>query len=141
MADWFAIHDANGVLQSTGTVVDDAAVVAKGWTKVGPLGFDPRVNTKRWNEATRTFDDVPPPDEVVDASVFLARFTDTEIEDILDARRNHANDNVRKQLDAFFEITNATGRVVMNARTTTVVNGMETVGLIGAGRAAEILNG
>ena len=141
---WFAIFEnATGKLVSEGTVVaDDAILTAKGLAKKA-LTFDPRVNTKRWNEATRDYDDVPAPKPVLEKSEFWQRFTDAEREAVLaaptdtvltQAQRNKAAAGIEylRQLRA----VDLGDDVVVRA-----VNGMETLGLIAVGRAGVILNG
>lgn len=77
MADWYAIHDADGNLRSVGTVLaDDATLAAKGLVKKllpgQPAG-------KQWNPATRAFDINPPSAiPVWTRFEFMSRFTAEE---------------------------------------------------------------
>lgn len=77
MADWYAIHDADGNLRSVGTVLaDDATLAAKGLTKRLLPG---QLNGKIWNPATRDFDITPPSAVPVWTRFeFLSRFTAEE---------------------------------------------------------------
>jgi len=62
---WFAIYEeSTGRLESVGTVVAPAKELVERGLVAKQLAFDPRVESKRWNEATRDFDDVtlPPPE-------------------------------------------------------------------------------
>ncbi len=133
---WFAVYSSiTGRLVSTGTVVDksDADLAAEGLAKK-TLAFNPQVPTKRWNEASRDFDDVVPPKDKLDGGTFLRRFTVAEREDIFNAART------AKKLHAFIEMVKVAGVVDPNdPDMIAAVNRMETAGLIGPGRAAEVL--
>ena len=101
-----------------------------------PAGMAVKVsnNTGVWNGVTLDFD----PLAVVvrlDKIDFLDLFTDAEMDNILDAEAT--DKNVRR----FLKKLDMTSLVVMtNQSTINGLNYMEAVGLIGAGRAVEILS-
>lgn len=136
---WFAIFEtASGRLHSTGTViVSDAELAARGFSKL-QLADDPQVNTKKWNTATRDFDTVPAPKDRIDTVDFWKRFTVTEIEDIHEEATKKTT--TAKKTRGFVETYRSQGSIVLDDPTLVAgVNALETNGLIGAGRAAEVL--
>lgn len=141
MADWFAVYDkTTGRLESLGTVVADDITLARRNLAKLQLSFDPRVPTKQWNETTRDFDDIPEPKPKISKRDFLDRFTPAEREDIYDAARN-GSAAVQKKLNAFLEYVQAVDDVDLGDQyIIDSVTAMETAALIGAGRAAEILD-
>ena len=138
---WYAVFQSvDGVLVSVGqNVTDDADLLAKGLEKT-LLAEDPRRDDWKWNEATRQFDVVTPPKPIVSSYEFISRFTDTELDDIVDAAKNHANATVRKRVAVFLEKLNLMDAIQLDEpRVVSAINQLETAGLIGVGRAAEVL--
>ena len=131
---WFAVYKkTTGRLISTGQVVaPDSVLIAAGAAKL-TLAFNPQVPEKQWNEITRQFDDVVPPKPRLSAREFLERLTETEREDIFDAAKTS------KKLHAFIETVKVSDMFDPNdPRTIAALNRIETAGLIGPGRAAEV---
>lgn len=138
---WFAVYEnATGRLESLGTVIAaDGDLTSRGLS-AKPLAFDPRVETKRWNAARREFNDVPARKAVLERRVFLARLSAAEREDIFDAARSHPNDAARKRLQAFLDWLKMVDAVDLgDDYVIAVIQGVEAVGLIGPGRAAEVI--
>ena len=138
---WFAVYDqTTGRLESLGTVVaDDTTLARRNLVKL-QLAFDPRVPTKQWNEMARDFDNVPEPKPKIGTQEFLDRFTPSEREDIHGARLTAAAE-IQKRLNAFlYYIQAADGIDLGDQYIINSVAKMETYGLIGAGRATEILD-
>lgn len=141
MTTWYAVYRvSDGALVSTGTsVADDATLAAQGLAKK-PFAFDPRTGYI-WNPSTLTFDVVAPPPETVTLAAFADLFTPTEREDLFDIRMN-GTASQRKKLGAFYEYITQQGAADLgNAYIIDSVNLMESQGVIGSGRAAEILGG
>lgn len=138
---WFAVFDAvSGRLESVGTVVADAAVLSQRGLTAVEIGFDPRAPTKQWNETARDFDDVTPPKDTLTREAFLARFTEQERQDIFDAARNDGRAAVRVQMQAFLDWLKMVDPIRLdNGYVVKSVQGLETAGLLAAGRAAEVL--
>lgn len=94
---------------------------------------------KSWNPSTLVFDTIVPLKGGIRKDEFIARFTQAELDDIFEAQRTFTG-NPKKLLDGFIEkirmlaIVNLDDADIINA-----VNRLETAGLIGVGRAAEIL--
>lgn len=86
-----------------------------------------------WNESALTWDPLPEK-KVIDKVDFTDLFTAKEFEDIVGATRT--NDKVAAFLETFraAEMVDLRSSRIMNA-----VMGMETLGLLANGRAAEIL--
>jgi len=140
-SDWFAVYEsATGRLVSTGTVVArDAELTKRGLVKKA-LAFDPQVPTRQWNESTQDFDVVVPPKPRVQVQDFVDRFTPAEREALSDAARSHPTPAVRTKIAAFNEYLRTASVISLDdSYITASVGQMETVGLIGAGRAAEVL--
>lgn len=146
---WYAVYEiSTGDLISTGSVIaegsetesDAISRLASFGKGVTILAGDPREISQIWNGATKTFDAVATPAPHLDKQDFLSLFTDTEREDIFDAARNHSASVVRLRLQAFLDWLKIVEVVDMgDAYVGTAVTGMETVGLIGAGRAVIIM--
>lgn len=86
-----------------------------------------------WDESTLEFKPLPE-QRVIDKLDFLELFSDAELESII----THSNAKVKvfiKKLDLAVTIDLKSDRMI------TALNGMESLGIIGVGRAAEILNG
>lgn len=106
-----------------------------------PAGVSVLVTTERegqttyWDVATRTF--LPRPvKNIVEKSEFILRFTDNE----LDALLTIAKTNVKAEV--FVKVFMSCAAIdLTDPRIITAINRMETAGVIGAGRATEILNG
>ena len=148
---WFAVYDeTSGILASTGSVIAEAGETeadavarlnAKGMG-VKTLPGDPRKVSQTWNSTTREFDAVTPPPPTLDKGEFLSLFTEQEREGLFEASRKSNNQTIRKRLQAFFDwLKIVEGVDLGDAYVVTVINGMESASLIGAGRAAEILTG
>lgn len=140
MADtWFAVYDdATGELVSTGTVVaDDATLAARGLVK-RVLATNPQVRTSRWNKDKRDFGTVPLPKGRISLAEFLLRLVETERQDLFEAAQA-GNAAVRKRVNAWIQTARETGIDLDDAETVTAVNALETAGILGAGRAAQVL--
>ncbi len=148
---WYAVYnESSGAPISTGSVIAEVgeteadAIVrlnAKGMG-VKTLPGDPRLVSQVWNPATREFDAFTPPPPTLDKGEFLDLITASEREELFEASRKSNNENVRKQLQAFFDWLKIVDTVDLgDPYVVTAVNGMESAGLIGEGRAAEILAG
>jgi len=90
-------------------------------------------NAGLWNSSTLSFD-ARPVSKLESRLDFIDRFTDSEMELIMNSRRT--NDKIAvfiQKLDLADEVDRD------SSRTTNAVNGLEAIGLIGVGRAAEIL--
>jgi len=90
--------------------------------------------TGTWNEGTLDFDPLPEQEVRLGKIEFLDLFTDTELDAILDAEET--DKNVRRFLKKL-DLADSIG--MSNPSTIDGLNYMEAAGLIGAGRAAEIL--
>lgn len=146
---WYAVfNDTSGDLISTGSVIavgsetEAEAISRLSMSDMGvlTLGGDPRGVLQVWNSTTRTFDPRTALPPHLDKQDFLALFSEIEREDMFDAARNHGTANVKKRLQAFLDWLKIVDVVDMgDAYVSTAVNGMETVGIIGAGRATVIM--
>jgi len=139
--NWFAVYEsATGRLVSTGTVVASAADLSRRGLVSKALAFDPQVPERQWNESTQDFDVVVPPKPRVQVQDFVDRFTVAEREALSDAARSHPTPAVRTKIAAFNEYLRTASAISLeDSYITASVGQMETVGLIGAGRAAEVL--
>lgn len=148
---WYAVYEeASGKLTSTGTRIAEpgeteadaiARLNARG-LGVKILAGDPRLTPSTWNSTTLEFDATTPPLPHVEKSEFLALFTEAEREDIFEAARKHTNANVKRRIQAFLDWLKIVEIVELgDAYMITAVNGMESAGLIDAGRADIILAG
>ena len=148
---WYAVYnESTGVLTSTGSVIaEPGETEAEAIARLDARGLgvlilpgDPRLVSQIWNTTTREFDPFTPPPPTLDKGEFLALFTEAEREEMFDAARNHPSGVVRKRLQAFLDWLKIVDAVDLDddyvAR---AVNGMETVGILGASRAAEIMTG
>lgn len=88
----------------------------------------------------------PPPPPIITKIAFRSRFTSTEKEDLQMAAVINPSDTAQQRRQAskvqswLEDIRNATYIDLTDTRVVTGVNAMETVGIIGTGRAAEILS-
>lgn len=88
-----------------------------------------------WSEQTISFD-YRPVVNIVSKDEFLDRLTFTEQVTIVQAAKADAG------LQAFVDILNLRGRVTLSSPDViAAINGLESSGLLGIGRAGEILNG
>lgn len=113
-------------------VASDEVLTERGYAKV--TGLAALDETHAWNETTKTVDVVPAPvhPREIPTSRFVLAFTPTELEDI----RNSA-DPIVKQL---WIAATVVPEVDMNRQSTIDgVGYLELTGLIGTGRAAQIL--
>lgn len=138
---WYAVYEtATGRLLSTGTVIAKtyAELTVEGKAKK-EFAFYVQAGTKQWNETTLDFDDIIPPKPKITTKEFWRRFTPSEREDLHEATRV-GSPAVKKALHAFIEYIRVDNSVDLeDSYTVDRVSLMETAGLIGAGRAAEIL--
>jgi len=86
-----------------------------------------------WNTGTKIFD-TRPEQRIIDKLEFLDLFTDSELEAIIGSSNSKVRVFIKK-----LELAQTVD--LKSARMITAVNGMETLGMIGSGRAAVILNG
>lgn len=117
---------SDGALISSATVIDQVpeGMAVKESEKVGV-----------WNTSTLDFEPIIK-DRILSRDDYLDLFTDSEMLAIVNAATTDAI--IKSSLD----VLNFRGRVRMNSENTiNSVNYMETKGLIGAGRADEVLNG
>jgi hypothetical protein len=135
---------ATGKLVSLGSVVDDddATLLSRGITRMEVPAGDMDVKgvrrDRQWNEGTKSFDVIVLPRQISTAA-FWDRFTVAEQEEI-DERSRTGGAVVQKRLGAFLQRLSIQKVVDLNdPRLSTAVNGLETIGAIGPGRAAEIL--
>lgn len=146
---WYAVYnEVSGELNSVGTVIMEAeeteadAILrlnAKG-LGVKELPDDPRGVSQVWNAVTRKYDPFTPPPPTLDKGEFLDLFTEQEREDLFEGSRKSNNQSVRKQLQAFFDWMKIVEVVDLGKPyVVSVVNGMESAGFLGPGRAAKIL--
>jgi len=92
-----------------------------------------------WNESTLDFDPAPVK-RMVTKLEFMERFTDTELEAITSMSKKDTG--VGNKVSVFMKKLDLADQIDLDdARLQAGVNGMESLGLIGAGRAAVILNG
>jgi len=131
---------------SMGTVVDDSdpEFLARGITRLEiPAGdMKPKGKGKRedrvWNERTFSFDAITLP-RTLNVTVFWERFTDAEQEEII-FRSVNGTTGEKRRLGRFLEGLRISKRIDLNdQRVIDTVNGIEDAGVIGAGRAAEVL--
>lgn len=89
--------------------------------------------TGMWNTSTLSFDTIPVK-KIESRLEFLDRFTDPEMEGIMGAERTNNKISVFiKKLDVAGEVDRGSQRTIK------AINGLESLGLINIGRAAEIL--
>lgn len=94
-------------------------------------------NTGIWNTSTLDFDPIPE-NRTISKLDFIGRFTDPELEAII-SKSKEAN-SVGDKVGVFLKKLDVAENVDLDdPRLSTGVEGMETLGLIGIGRAAEIL--
>lgn len=140
---WFAVYrTSDGELISTGTAVASAEkLAARGYAFI-EIGFQPPLPGKQWDKAARNFVDVAVPLGNIPLFDFWMRFTQQEREALSDAARNDNRPAVRKRLRAFLDVMQTLQTVPLDAPfVRDELNAAETVNLIGAGRAAQILRG
>ena len=90
-----------------------------------------------WNPATRTHD-ARPVQKIISKLEFIERLTDSEFENILDVAL--LNTNPARKVRVFIKKLELAESIdLADQRMIRAVNGMESIGLIGTGRAAEIL--
>lgn len=94
---------------------------------------------KKWNRLLSRWEDddraLPPLQRNIIKIDFVELFTDTEMEDLIDfARTNSKAALFLRKLDSYDLID------LNNTKLQTAITAMETVGIIGTGRANEIIN-
>ena len=90
-------------------------------------------NVGVWNESTLVFDPYPSP-RIISTELFIERFTATEQEDIIDAAKTSKKANRFIQILKLVQAANLDSEFIQVS-----VNAMESAGVIGVGRAAEVL--
>lgn len=125
---WYLIDDVTGEMKTDTKGVRNA-VAGSSW-----IGFTER-QTGIWNKDTLVFDTPPVQIEYISKRNFLDRFTDAELDALLDAVETIT------QVERAVEKIKLFGDISMNGRTETFLGQLETAGIIGAGRAVEIFNG
>jgi len=125
---WYLIDDATGEMKGE-TAGARNVVAGSSW-----IEFTER-QAGVWNKDTLAFDTPPVQIEYISKRVFLDRFTDSELDALLDATETIPQvDKAVRKLELF-------GDVSMNGRTETFLGQLETNEIIGTGRAVEIFNG
>ena len=145
---WHAVYKtSDGSLQSIGqSVASDTVLASKGFDKI-QYTENPMTGDVRWNPSTLVFDVQPIYRKPVTVGAILDLFTGQERETLFKAFKrglkpdNTAfSNNARDKIDAFVEWMKTSQRVSLDhPYFIQSVNTMETVGIIGVGRAAEIL--
>ena len=132
---WYAIYRlSDGELVSVGTSVADPLPAGLGVTN---LGANPPTGV--WNKLTHVFDAAAPVRPIISKRDFWKRFTDVERESLYDMSLNGTAAQKRK-LGAFRSfITDCEGVDLNDAYVQASVSAMETAGVIGVGRAAQII--
>lgn len=87
-----------------------------------------------WNQSTLDYDPRPI-DRRISHTEFMARFTDEEKEDLVEAAKTIKKANTFIKMIPMMQIIDRDDTFIVDA-----VNGMGAVGIIGVGRAAEILS-
>jgi hypothetical protein len=147
-----AIYDTvTGKLFGLGSVIDgdtvadgDALLVSRGLTRLEIPAGDLRPDgmgvrrDRQWNEGTRSFDAIVLP-RLITSRDFFKRFTPAEREEIRDRSKNGTPQEQRR-LSAFMDEVQILGEFDLNnPLLSTVLDQMETAGIIAPGRKAEIL--
>ena len=122
---WFNLVDSgSGKLISTSSV---AIVAGAGQEVVETSGRE-----GIWNENTKSYDAIPA-QRVISLGDFIARFTDQEQEDFIEATKTI------KKANTFLNVIKLIGYADLNSDfVTTSLTQMESAGIIGAGRAVII---
>lgn len=132
---WYAIYKlSNGELVSTGTSVADPLPDGLGVANLGenpPLGI--------WNNVTHVFDPSAALKPVVSRRDFWQRFTASERESLFDMSINGTAGQKKKLGALRAYITDCEGVDLNDAYIQSSVSLMESSGVIGAGRAAQII--
>jgi hypothetical protein len=141
MATWYAIYrESDGVLVSVGTVLAAPDVLTQnGYVAVeipGPPG-----PYSAWNVTTHSFDTMPTPKDTLSKQDFVERFTEQEWEDFIAyPSSNLGTAAQRRRVNAALKRLEWMEEVDLNlAKTQNAINGLETLGILGAGRAAQII--
>jgi hypothetical protein len=131
---------SDGALVSIGTVLASNGVLeSNGYTyielSIAPGPFDV------WNPVTHTFDTMPTPKEVLTKQQFVERFTEAEWEDLQAYPTGNAGTAIqRKRVNGGLKRLEWVDEIDMNlAKNQNAINYLETIGIIGAGRAAQII--
>lgn len=132
---WFAVYRlADGQLVSVGTTVADPLPAGLAVTNLGenrPEGI--------WNSVTHVFDPAPVLKAVLTRREFWRRFLEAEREALQGVMATGTQARKNK-LNAFLKYIEDEGHVDLNdAYIQSSVNLMEQAGILGAGRAVEIL--
>lgn len=136
---WYAVYDeATGALVSTGSsVADDATLKTKGYTKK-ELQTKPG-KSEEWDPVTLDFVATTKPKPKIPMGEFIERFGVTERENIFGVIATGTSEQ-QKRLRAFIEYIRMLGYADPNdPYVVTIMGKLEEYGVIGAGRAEEIL--
>lgn len=122
---WFNLVDSgSGKLISTSSV---AIVAGAGQEVVETSGRE-----GIWNETTKSYDAIPA-QRIISLGGFIARFTEQEQEDFIEATKTI------KKANTFLNVIKLIGYADLNSDfVTTSLDQMESAGIIGAGRAVII---
>lgn len=130
---WFAVYETStGALVSVGTVVADPLPAGLSSVSLGltrPSGV--------WNPATHAFDPAPITKGTISRRDFWRRFTLAEREALHNVRLTGTAARKNK-IEAFLDYI-SDGVDLDDAAVVSVVQAMETFGILAAGRAAQIL--
>ena len=122
---WYNLVD-----DTTGALVSDSAAPIT--PQAGRVVVETPTRDGIWNTSTREYD--PRPEvRIIDKLDFMELFTSTELESIVTSTNAKVQVFVKK-------LEMAASVDLRSERMATAVNGMETLGLIGPGRAAEVLS-
>ena len=122
---WFNLVDsASGKLISTSSV----SIVAGNGQEIVETAERDGI----WNETTKSYDAIPA-QRIISLGDFIARFTDQEQEDFIEATKTI------KKANTFLNVIKLIGYADLNSDfVTTSLDQMESAGIIGAGRAVAI---
>lgn len=145
---WYAVYEINdGTLISVGQVVaSDEDLATKGFAKT-EYAERPDIENVRWNPATLVFDVQPVYRAPISIGDILDLFTEAEREYLFQAYRQGLKPDdtaftpaARRKIDAFIAWMQTSQSVSLDhPYFIASINTMETVEIIGVGRAAEIL--
>lgn len=125
----------NLVRDSDGRLEGNSSKPLAGDLRPGFVVVETETRTGVWDEATRSYIPVPL-HRVVSLADFIRRFERQEQEDLIDAAKTI------KKAATFVEVMKLIGSADLDSDfIIDSVNSMESAGVLGAGRAAVILNG
>jgi hypothetical protein len=132
--------DGSDPLVSVGTVLAAPDVLAANGLAYVEISGQPGAFSV-WNPATHTFDQMPTPKAVLSKSAFVEKFTEQEWEDL----QAYPSSNLgtaanRKRVLGGLKRLEWMDEIDLNlAKIQNSIIGMETLGIIGPGRAAQII--